>query len=164
MNEQIAPLVSVVIPTFNHGHYLGRALQSLIDQSYHDWEAIVIDNYSTDNTEDVISGFSDKRINYFKFHNNGVIGASRNVGIRAAKGKWIAFLDSDDWWHPGKLAEFHGRSEKNLDVFYHELEVMRPSNSWRRSFIGSWQVKSPVQIDLLIRGNALATSSVLSVE
>lgn len=161
MNEQISTLVSVVIPTFNHGHYLGRALQSVINQSYTNWEAIVIDNHSTDNTDEVIFGFSDKRISYLKFHNNGVIGASRNAGIRAAKGEWIAFLDSDDWWHPDKLKEFHGLTGKNLDVFYHELEVMRPSNSWRRRFIGSWQVRSPVLIDLLMRGNALATSSVV---
>jgi glycosyltransferase involved in cell wall biosynthesis len=161
MNEQISPLVSVVIPTFNHGHYLGRALQSVINQSYTNWEAIVIDNHSTDNTDEVIFGFSDKRISYLKFQNNGVIGASRNAGIKVAKGEWIAFLDSDDWWHPDKLKEFHGQTGKNLDVFYHELEVMRPSNSWRRGFIDSWQVRSPVQIDLLMRGNALATSSVV---
>jgi glycosyltransferase involved in cell wall biosynthesis len=161
MNDRIAPLVSVVIPTFNHGHYLGRALQSIIDQSYTNWEAIVVDNHSTDNTVEVISSFSDRRINYLKFHNNGVIGASRNAGIKVAKGEWIAFLDSDDWWHPDKIKEFHGQTGKNLDVFYHELEVMRPSNSWRRRFIGSWQVRPPVQIDLLLRGNALATSSVV---
>lgn len=161
MNEQISTLVSVVIPTFNHGQYLGRALQSLINQSYTNWEAIVIDNHSTDNTDEVIFGFADKRISYFKLHNNGVIGVSRNAGIKVAKGEWIAFLDSDDWWHPEKLKEFHGKTRKNFDVFYHELEVIRPGNSWRRRFIGSWQVKSPVQIDLLIRGNAIATSSVV---
>jgi len=161
MNEQRLPLVSIIIPTFNHGHYLGRALQSVINQSYRNWEVIVIDNHSTDNTDEVIFGFSDKRISYIKFHNYGVIGASRNVGIRAAKGEWIAFLDSDDWWHQDKLEEFYLMTRNKLDIFYHELEVIRPSNSWRRRFIGSWQVRSPVLIDLLVRGNALATSSVV---
>jgi glycosyltransferase involved in cell wall biosynthesis len=156
-----ASLVSVIIPTFNHGHYLGRALQSLLDQSYTNWEAIVIDNFSTDNTEELMYAFSDKRISYLKFRNNGVIGASRNAGIRVARGEWVAFLDSDDWWHPKKLSELHAQSRKNLDVFYHELQIIRPRKSWRKRFIGSWQVRSPVQIDLLLRGNALATSSVV---
>ena len=132
MKEQTHPLVSVIVPTFNHGHYLGRALQSVINQSYTNWELIVINNHSTDNTDEVIFGLSDKRINHFKIHNNGVIGASRNAGIKLAKGEWIAFLDSDDWWHPDKLKEFHGGTGKNHDVYYHELEVIRPHNSWRK--------------------------------
>jgi len=103
MNETVAPLVSVVIPTYNHASYLGRALQSLFDQTYTNWEAIVIDNHSTDKTDEVMTSFSDPRIIYLKIHNNGVIAASRNLGIRTAKGEWIAFLDSDDLWYQEKL-------------------------------------------------------------
>lgn len=158
---EVNPLVSVIIPTFNHATYLERALQSLIQQSYSHWEAIIVDNYSTDETEKVVSECLDSRINYLKFYNDGVIGASRNIGIRSANGAWIAFLDSDDWWHPDKLQEFHRRIGKNPDVFYHNLEVIRRTTSLRRRMIKSWQVKPPVQVDLLIRGNALATSSVV---
>jgi glycosyltransferase involved in cell wall biosynthesis len=96
MNDNASPLVSVVIPTYNHARYLGRALQSVLDQTYKNWEAIVIDNHSTDNTAELIASFADQRITYLKIHNNGVIAASRNAGIRAAKGEWLAFLDSDD--------------------------------------------------------------------
>ena len=85
MNETAAPLVSVVIPTFNHASYLARALQSVLDQTYTNWEAIVIDNHSTDKTDEVMASFADPRIIYLKIHNNGVIAESRNVGIRAAK-------------------------------------------------------------------------------
>ena len=96
-------LVSVVIPTYNHAHFLGRALQSVLDQTYPHWEALVIDNYSQDNTYDVIKSFGDPRIHLRKIHNYGVIAASRNLGIREAKGEWIAFLDSDDCWYSNKL-------------------------------------------------------------
>lgn len=103
MIEAAQPLVSVVIPTYNHAHFLGRALRSVLDQTYSNWEAIVIDNHSRDNTDQVIQSFNDPRISTLKIHNNGIIAASRNAGIRAAKGEWIAFLDSDDLWYPQKL-------------------------------------------------------------
>jgi glycosyltransferase involved in cell wall biosynthesis len=103
MTSQTRPLVSVVIPTYNHAHFLGRALQSVVDQTYSNWEAIVIDNHSHDNTDQVIQSFKNSRITTLKIHNNGIIAASRNAGINAAKGDWIAFLDSDDLWYPQKL-------------------------------------------------------------
>ena len=103
MTENTAPLVSVVIPTYNHARFLDSALQSVLDQTYTHWEAIIIDNHSTDNTDEVMASFTDSRFTYIKIHNNGVIAASRNAGIRAAKGEFIAFLDSDDIWLPRKL-------------------------------------------------------------
>jgi len=98
------PLVSVVIPTYNHALFLERALRSVIDQTYSNWEAIVIDNHSNDNTDEVVASFIDKRIKLLKIHNHGSIAKSRNLGINTAKGKWIAFLDSDDLWYKEKLA------------------------------------------------------------
>ena len=74
-------LVSVVIPTYNHAHFLGEAFQSIVDQTYTNWEALVVDNNSKDNTDDVVSSFDDIRIKLFKINNNGIIGASRNLGI-----------------------------------------------------------------------------------
>jgi glycosyltransferase involved in cell wall biosynthesis len=100
----VSDLVSVVIPTYNHAHFLGRALKSVLDQTYTHWEAIVVDNHSSDNTDEVIASFGDPRISVLKIHNNGVIAASRNLGIQNARGAWVAFLDSDDCWYPGKLA------------------------------------------------------------
>ena len=97
------PLVSIIIPTFNHANYLSKALQSVLHQTYTNWEAIVIDNYSTDDTDSVITRYNDHRIKYLKIHNGGVIAKSRNAGIKSAKGDWIAFLDSDDTWTSDKL-------------------------------------------------------------
>jgi glycosyltransferase involved in cell wall biosynthesis len=100
---QMEALVTVVVPTYNHAHFLGRALQSLLDQTYSRWEALIIDNYSQDNTNEVVHSFGDPRIRLLKIHNHGVIAASRNMGIIAARGDWIAFLDSDDCWYVNKL-------------------------------------------------------------
>ena len=158
----IKPEVSIVIPTYNHALYLGRALQSVLDQTYTSWEAIVIDNYSTDNTDEVMETFSDPRIKYLKIHNNQVIAVSRNEGIRASKGEWIAFLDSDDWWSTDKLQLCFERIHGEVDLVYHSMFIITDKPRYlKRKTIKSWQVKKPVIIDLIINGNALATSSVV---
>jgi glycosyltransferase involved in cell wall biosynthesis len=114
-----SPLISIVIPTYNHAHFLRIALQSVIDQRYTNWETIVIDNHSSDNTEHIIASLDNPKIKLLKIHNNGVIGASRNLGINEAKGDWIAFLDSDDSWYPSKLESVVQkiRLEDGIDVF-----------------------------------------------
>ena len=97
------PLVSVIMPTYNQGELIGQAIESVLDQTYKNLELIIIDNYSDDVTEKIITRFKDKRIKYFKFRNNGIIAASRNYGIGKARGEYIAFLDSDDLWLEGKI-------------------------------------------------------------
>lgn len=162
MTDKAIPLVSVVIPTYNHAQFLGRALQSVLNQTYRNWEVIVIDNHSTDNTDEVMSSFADPRIAYLKIHNNGVIAASRNAGIRAAKGEFVAFLDSDDWWTADKLQVCIDCISDKVDLVYHDLEIVSErSRPFRPKKIKSWQVKHPVLIDLMARGNAIATSSVV---
>jgi glycosyltransferase involved in cell wall biosynthesis len=162
MTENATPLVSIVIPTYNHARFLGRALQSVLDQTYVNWEAIVIDNHSTDNTDELISGFTDPRITYLKIHNKGVIAASRNAGINAAKGEWIAFLDSDDWWTKDKLQVCFNSIDEHINFVYHDMVIVseRPGYFFTKK-IKCWQVKSPVIIDLMTRGNCCATSSVV---
>jgi glycosyltransferase involved in cell wall biosynthesis len=86
LDNKFFPLVSIVIPTYNHANYLGRALQSVLDQTYKNWEAIVIDNHSTDDTSKVIDKYKHPRIKYIKISNQGVIAKSRNAGRLAAKG------------------------------------------------------------------------------
>ncbi|MCP4377403.1 MAG: glycosyltransferase family 2 protein, partial [bacterium] len=98
------PVVSVVMPTYNHAVFIGEAIQSVLSQTFADFELIVVDNYSEDDTESVVRGFGDPRIEYIKFANNGVIAASRNAALNRASGEFIAFLDSDDTWSPDKIA------------------------------------------------------------
>jgi glycosyltransferase involved in cell wall biosynthesis len=97
------PTVSVVLPTYNYGRYLAGALTSILRQTYSDLEALVIDDGSTDDTQNVVAPFlHDRRVHYHRLHNQGPA-AARNFGIEQACGTWVAFLDADDLWLPTKL-------------------------------------------------------------
>lgn len=104
------PTVSVIIPTYNRAHLIGRSIQSVLDQTYRDFEIIVVDDGSTDNTENVVKTFNDSRIRHIKHKDNRGGSAARNTGIKLAKGGYIAFQDSDDEWLPTKL-------EKQMKAF-----------------------------------------------
>jgi len=156
-------LVSVVIPTYNRCEELKKSLGSVLSQTYKNFEVVVIDNNSTDGTDYMLESFNDQRIRLLKINNNGVIAASRNLGIKVSKGKWIAFLDSDDWWHPNKLEKVMRYCNSDYDVCYHDLRVVsdyREFDLYRKKFPGR-QVKAPVFNDLIQLGNALSNSSVV---
>jgi len=99
------PKVSIILPTYNRAYIVERAIRSILDQTYNDFELIIVDDGSTDNTEEIIKELQqkDKRIQYIKLDTNKGAAAARNVGIRSAKGQYIAFQDSDDEWLPEKL-------------------------------------------------------------
>ena len=153
--------VSIVIPTYNSAPLLARALRSVLDQTYSNWEAFVIDNHSSDNTDAVVASFQDVRICLLKTHNQGVIAKSRNIGIRQATGQWIAFLDADDWWTPEKLERSVVVLKAGADVVYHDLRRAGPRKSWSRRVIRSRRLQQPVFHDLYWNGNGLLNSSVV---
>jgi glycosyltransferase involved in cell wall biosynthesis len=97
------PKVSVVLPTYNSACFLGMAIQSVLDQTFQDWELIVVDDGSTDNTRDVVAAFQDPRIHYVHQENRGAP-AALNAGLRLARGAYVAFLGGDDRWMAEKLA------------------------------------------------------------
>lgn len=107
------PFFSVIIPTFNQDVFLQKAIKSVLEQTFQKFEIIVVDNFSQDNTENVVKSFDKKVIKYIKIHNNGVIAKSRNIGIKESKGNWVAFLDSDDKWLPERLMTLHNFIQKN---------------------------------------------------
>lgn len=119
MNE--LPVVTVIIPTYNHAQFLRYALQSLCAQTYTAWEAVVINNFSEDDTIALVESFADPRIRLLNFRNNGVIAASRNRGIALAQGEYLAFLDSDDTWYPGKLARCMACFDNGIGLVSHGL-------------------------------------------
>ncbi len=156
-------LISIIMPTFQHGHCINKSIKSVISQTHKDWELLIVDNYSVDNTEKVVNGFDDPRIIYFKYSNNGIIAASRNYGISQASGSWVAFLDSDDWWAPTKLERsiFEGL-KSDSDIIYHDLFLVK-SNS-QKLFISKAKgrkMKGKIYENLLNYGNALLNSSVV---
>jgi len=118
----VSPVITIVIPTYNHADFLREALTSVLLQTYSDWEVIVLNNYSEDDTVEVVRSFGDPRIRLENFRNNGVIGASRNRGILLAKGRYIAFLDSDDTWYPDKLKNCLLYLEAGADLVGHALQ------------------------------------------
>lgn len=110
MNE----LVSIITPSYNTAKFIGKTIESVQNQTYQNWEMIIVDDCSTDNTDEIVAGYmSDKRIKYIKNEKNSGAAVSRNRALREAKEKWIAFLDSDDLWMPMKLEKQIGFMEKN---------------------------------------------------
>src|SRR5215203_2066024 len=103
MESSALPTVSVVIPVFNGERFIAEAIQSVLDQTFRDFEMIVVDDGSTDATERIVRQFSGS-LSYHRQENSGV-GVARNLGVECSKGEWIAFLDADDVWYPTKLAD-----------------------------------------------------------
>ncbi len=112
MKKSEKPLVSVIIPTYNRAHLLPRAITSVLSQTLKDFELIIVDDGSTDNTREVVESFQkkDKRIRYIWQENSGGPAKPKNMGIKNSRGKYIGFLDDDDEWLPEKL-------KKQLKVF-----------------------------------------------
>ena len=163
MSNQKEILVSVILPTFNHAKYLKTAIESVINQNYLSWELIIIDNNSVDETLEIINSYSDNRIKYCKIQNNGIIAASRNLGIQLSTGSWIAFIDSDDWWTNDKLSKSvkYINTEK-FDLIYHDLYLVEKKNQFTfKKLAFSRTLHFPIYQDLLLNGNGILNSSVL---
>lgn len=109
--------VSIIMPTFNGERYIAKTIQSVLDQTYEDWELLVIDDCSRDETCKVVSDFGDPRIRLLRNEVNSGAAVSRNYGLREASGRWMAFLDSDDLWLPTKLEEQLEFMETNRFAF-----------------------------------------------
>lgn len=110
------PAVTAILPTYNRAHLLGRALRSALSQTYGDFELLVVDDGSTDDTMDAVRRCADSRVRYLRQPRNAGVSAARNRGMREARADLIAFLDSDDEWLPEKLAlqvrRFEGLPER----------------------------------------------------
>ena len=96
-------LVSIIMPSYNTAQYITETIQSVINQTYQNWELIIVDDCSTDDTDIVVGRIKDPRIKYIKNEKNSGAAISRNRALRTANGRWVAFLDSDDLWKPEKL-------------------------------------------------------------
>ena len=152
-----SPLVSIVIPTYNHAPMLQRALATVVEQTHQNWNAIVVNNFSTDNTLEVVAAFNDPRIQCVNFRNHGVIGASRNEGIALATGKYVAFLDSDDTWFPTKLEQCVEILESGSDLVCHAEYWIDESGKSRLVAYGPSEAAT--HHNLIYKGNRISTSA-----
>lgn len=120
-------LVSIIMPSYNTAAYIKESIQSVLNQTYTNWELIIVDDCSTDSTDEVLETIKDSRIRYFKNDKNSGAAVSRNKALREAKGQWIAFLDSDDLWMPEKLEKQIYFMESNGYAFsytnYEEIDI-----------------------------------------
>lgn len=120
-------MVTVVVPTYNRARLLSRALDSVFAQTFPDFELVVVDDGSTDDTHSLVDRYDDPRLRYLRIDHGGV-SRSRNKGVATAVGAWIAFLDSDDFWHPRKLErqlETLGANPAFSAVYTNEVWIRR---------------------------------------
>lgn len=157
------PIVSVIIPTFNRSNLLIAAINSVINQTFSDFELIVIDDASADNTKKKVASINDKRIKYLSHSKNSGVCAARNTGLKAAQGQYIAFLDSDDEWLPNKLEKqlaLFKNSPENVGVIYSWLQVINEQGHIIR--IRKPDIRGDVN-ESLIYNNIIGTPSTVMI-
>ena len=153
------PAVSVVIPTFNHAQFLRIALESIRAQTFVDWEVIVVNNFSEDETIVVVESYEDPRIRLVNFANQGIIAAARNHGLSLTKAPFVAFLDSDDFWYPEKLQLCMDKLAHGYDLVCHSEVWVGPGERRRRVHYGP-ETRATYE-HLLLDGNCISTSAVV---
>ena len=120
-------LVSIIMPSYNTADYIQKSIQSVVNQTYVNWELIIVDDCSTDNTDEILSKISDSRIIVYRNNYNSGAAISRNKALREARGQWVAFLDSDDLWSPKKLEKQIAFMKRNNYFFsytnYEEIDA-----------------------------------------
>lgn len=123
-------LVSIIMPNYNSEKYVEVTVKSVLAQTYQNWELLFVDDRSTDASLELVNAFQDERIRIFSMKENGGAALARNKAIEEAKGKWIAFLDSDDLWMPEKLEKQIAYMQNNGIYFsYTDYEVIDESNA-----------------------------------
>ena len=154
------PYFSIIMPTYNQADFIGAAVKSVLDQTFQDWELIIVNNFSTDETNEVITNFKDNRIKVINFRNNGIIAASRNKAALIASGSYLAFLDSDDIWCKEKLTQVYNAIDPNIDIIYHsEFWTYQEKDLVIKK--ASKQKVSRTFESLLFFGNHISTSAVV---
>lgn len=155
-------IFSVIIPAYNREQELPKCIESVLNQTFQDFELIVVDNGSIDNTKKVVEEYQqkDNRVKYFWQENSGSPAGSRNTGIKNAEGEWVAFLDSDDYWYEKKLEEVNNCIKNTKDIIavshYEDQEV---DGVYRCTLEHGKNLSNSPYDELLFNGNALSTSA-----
>lgn len=157
--EQKQPLVSVIMPAYNAEEYISEAVQSVMAQTYTNWELLILDDCSTDSTADKARCFSDldPRITLYSNPKNIGVALTRNKGMALAKGSWVALLDSDDIWHKDKLEKQLVAAENTgADIVYCSYSLMDKNGEHLSDFI----VPERTSYDDMLRKNVIGCSTV----
>tara|TARA_B100000035_G_C21008562_1_gene558512 strand:+ start:940 stop:1836 length:897 start_codon:yes stop_codon:yes gene_type:complete len=154
-------LFSVIIPTYNQSKYLERAINSVLLQKKN-YEIIVIDNFSSDDTEEVVKKYKGNYLKYIKSNNFGIIGKSRNIGIENSIAPWIAFLDSDDEWYENKLniLEEFIKKYPEYDVITNDEEIFYEETKKKKIFQYGPYTNNFYK-KLILDGNCISTSATI---
>lgn len=161
VNELDKPLISIVMPAYNSEKYIAKSIESVFNQTYKNWELIIIDDCSVDSTQTIIEEYSmsnEKVIVITNSENKGV-SESRNKGIQRATGSWIAFLDSDDLWREDKLAKQVDQIIKTGERFFYTGSVYIDSQG--NPLKGYQNIPEKVNYKELLKCNIIPCSSVL---
>jgi glycosyltransferase involved in cell wall biosynthesis len=152
---------SVILTTYNRGGtFLKQAIRSVVNQTYKNWELIIFDNYSADNTDEIVSEFKSDKIKYMKLRNDGVIAKSRNAGIKESTGEYVALIDSDDFWEVNKLEKSHHYlSANNCDGFCHAENWLFDDN--KKMVVSYGPEERFAYKTLLLFGNCLSPSATI---
>ncbi|USI86150.1 glycosyltransferase family 2 protein [Acinetobacter johnsonii] len=155
----IPDAISVVIPTYNRAHIIEESIQSVLDQTLQPLEIIVVDDFSTDNTEVVVNSLNSPLIKYVKNKRKKGANGARNTGILMAQGEYIAFHDSDDIWYPKKLElQYHSfRLNKDLDICFCSLI----QDDTAQKIIPNQKVLDEEISDKLLYGNFISTQTIM---
>jgi glycosyltransferase involved in cell wall biosynthesis len=155
-------LISVVLPTFKRFNKIGKAINSVINQTYNDWELIIIDNNSNDGTAELVDSYKNNKITFLTVDNNGSVAKSRNLGIKNSRGSIIAFLDSDDYWNKKKIEKSVELIKNGYDFIFHDMYLLKSRYQFFQKKTGYTRDLGPnVFADLLNNGPAFPTSSVV---
>lgn len=152
--------VSIVMPAYNAEEHIEEAINSVISQTYENWELLVIDDCSSDRTAEVAKAFEkiDSRIHVFRNSKNIGVAQTRNHGIDVAKGEWVALLDSDDFWHKEKLErQLKAANESNADIIYCSYTLVDKNGEHLKDYI----VPEKASYKYILKENVLSCSTVL---
>lgn len=156
--------VSVIIPTHNRAELLKTAIRSVCEQTYSDWEAIIIDDHSSDQTSEIVHAFQDDRIKYLQNHGKSGPSTSRNLGISAAIGNYIAFLDDDDEWLPCKLEKQLAILDKSpasvCGIYSNRIKIDKHSGNTISAHLNADTLRGNLLYQLMLK-NPIATPTLV---
>ncbi len=153
------PLASIITPAYNAAAFIGDTIRSVLNQSYSHWEMLIIDDGSTDSTVAVVMEFGDTRLRLTQIPHSGIPAVPRNIGLRQAQGEFVAFLDADDTWSPGKLQMVVDAftSHPGVGIVCHNLHIVREAAVI--DTLSHGPAEPEMFKKLLFEGNRLGTSA-----